>query len=118
MPKSATDTMQEIVFSAIVDAIVALKDASKGVPNMVLRDLNAIHANTAFADLPEPVRTTVAASVRSAFNRLQKEGYAIAEASIARQHAPRPPRPGSPPGGSRGPANGAPRGPRRPPPKR
>jgi hypothetical protein len=112
MPKSATDTLQEIIFSAVVDAVVALKDASKGVPNLVLRDLNAIHANTAFADLPEPVRNAVAASVRSAFNQFKKEGYTIADANSVRPAGPRPGGPGAHSGGPRPPSGGAPRGPR------
>ena len=79
MSRSATDTVQDIINAAVVDAIVALKDASKGLPNALLRDLNAIHANTAFADLPETVRLTVASSARDAFVRLRKEGYVVAE---------------------------------------
>ncbi|MBV9371580.1 MAG: hypothetical protein JO109_07965, partial [Alphaproteobacteria bacterium] len=77
MTKSATEVMQEIVFAAVVDAIVALKAASKGVPNTLLRDLNAVHANTAFEDLPEALRETMPASVRAAFTRLLKEGYSV-----------------------------------------
>jgi len=79
MSRSATDTVQDIINAAVVDAIVALKDASKGLPNALLRDVNAIHANTAFADLPEAVRSAVASSVRDAFVRLRKEGYVVAE---------------------------------------
>ena len=89
MPKSATDIMQDIINAAVVDAIVALKDSAKGLPNALLRDLNAVHANTAFTDLPAAVQTAVAASVRDAFGKLRKEGYAIAET----QTTPRPPRP-------------------------
>lgn len=107
MRKSATDVMQDIVAAAVLDAIAALKAASKGLPNNLLRDLNAIHANTTFADLPQEVQNAVSASVRAAFSRLQKEGYAISGGEPA---APRPPRPGAPPVGHR-PF-------RRPPPKR
>ncbi|WP_380785801.1 hypothetical protein [Sphingomonas sp. R86521] len=89
MPKSATDLMQDIINAAVVDAIVALKDSAKGMPNALLRDLNAVHANTAFTDLPAAVQTAVATSVRDAFGKLRKEGYAIAET----QATPRPPRP-------------------------
>lgn len=80
MAISATDTVQDIINAAVVDAIVALKGATQGLPNALLRDLNAIHSNTAFADLPEPVQKAVAASVRNAFAKLRKEGYVIAEA--------------------------------------
>ncbi|HEX9946833.1 MAG TPA: hypothetical protein VGA98_04760 [Allosphingosinicella sp.] len=111
MRKSATEVMQDIVAAAVLDAIAALKAASKGLPNNLLRDLNAIHANTTFADLPAEVQTAVTASVRAAFSRLQKEGYSVSGGEPA---APRPPRPGaSPP-----PTAGQNRPFRRPPPKR
>jgi hypothetical protein len=77
MPKSATDVMQEAMLAAIVDAIVALKDASKGVPNALLRELNAVHANTTFADLPAPLQSAITANVRASFNRFLKEGYSV-----------------------------------------
>ncbi len=109
MRKSATEIMQEIVAAAVLDAIAALKTASKGLPNNLLRDLNAIHSNTTFADLPAEVQTAVSASVRAAFSRLQKEGYSVSGGEPA---TPRPPRPGSaPPAGQHRPF-------RRPPPKR
>lgn len=93
MPRSATDTLHDIINAAVVDAIVALKDAARGLPNALLRDVNAIHANTAFEDLPDAVRSTVTSSVRGAFSKLQKEGYVIAEAnSVGAAAARREPR--------------------------
>jgi hypothetical protein len=108
MRKSATDVMQDIVAAAVLDAIAALKAASKGLPNNLLRDLNAIHANTTLADLPAEVQAAVSASVRAAFSRLQKEGYSVSGGEPA---AARPPRPATPPAGQHRPF-------RRPPPKR
>jgi hypothetical protein len=87
MTKSATDVMQEIVFSAVIDSILALKSASKGMPNTLLRDLNAVHANTTFADLPKELQATIAASVRAAFTRLLKEGYAVSNVDAAPQRS-------------------------------
>jgi hypothetical protein len=107
MKKSATELMQEIVFAAVIDSIGALKAASKGLPNTLLRDLNAIHANTTFADLPPELQAAISASVRSAFARLLKEGYSVAPG----QPAPAPPRPRQEPAGERRPQ-------RRPPPRR
>ena len=69
MTKSATDIMQDVINAAVVDAIVALKDASQGLPNALMRDLASIHANAAFADLPPAIQKAVAASVRDAFSR-------------------------------------------------
>jgi hypothetical protein len=104
MAKSATDVMQEIVFAAAIDAIAALKAASKGVPNTLLRDLNAIHANTTFADLPAELQAAIAASVRSAFTRLLREGYSVSSggAGPPQRTPPRniPPRGGAPRGGA------------------
>lgn len=107
MPKSATDVMHEIIFSAVVDAMGALKAASGGVPNALLRDINAIHANVTFADLPRELQATVTASVRAGFNRLLKEGFVV----TPNQGSPTPPRPPRPPAG---PASSA-RTPRPPP---
>lgn len=95
MTKSATDVMQEIVYSAIVDALDALKSASKGVPNTLLRDINAIHANSTFSDLPKELQTAISGSVRSAFNRLLKEGYSVSQGAPTA-----PPRRSPPPSGS------------------
>lgn len=108
MRKSATEVMQDIVAAAVLDSIAALKASSRGLPNNLLRDLNAIHANTTLADLPAEVQTAVAASVRAAFSRLQKEGYSVSGGEPA---APRPPRPGAPSAVQHRPF-------RRPPPKR
>ncbi|WP_181814809.1 hypothetical protein [Sphingomonas aracearum] len=100
--KSATDIMQEILFSAVLDSIVAFKEASKGLPNALLRDLNAVHRNTTTADLPKEVQDAVGASVRAAFSRLQKEGYTVAPGS------------GGPGGPGGAPRSGPPRTPRPP----
>ncbi|HZG09008.1 MAG TPA: hypothetical protein VEZ70_08520 [Allosphingosinicella sp.] len=114
MKKSATDLMQEIIFSAVIDSIAAMKAASRGVPNTLLRDLNAVHANTTFADLPPELQAAIGASVRGAFSKLLKEGYSVAPASAT---PPRPPHIGEQdrrerrPGPARGPGAGAGRGP-------
>lgn len=123
MPRSATEIMQEIVYSAVVDSLDALKAGSKGVPNTLLRDLNAIHANATFSDLPAALQAAITASVRSAFNRLLKEGYTVVhrDAPTQRTAQPsasppatarrRPPPRGKPPEVTRKPK---PRGPRQP----
>ena len=99
MPRSATEVMQDVIYAAVVDAIAALKAASRGVPNNLLRDLNALHANTTFADLPKELQASIAASVRSAFTRLLKEGYSVSTGQPAPQRGSPPRRDGSGPGG-------------------
>ena len=94
MTKSATDVMQEIIFSAVIDSISALKTASKGMPNTLLRDLNAVHANTTFADLPAELQSAITASVRAAFSRLLKEGYVVSNGEAAPPRTPPPRRDG------------------------
>lgn len=120
MAKSATDLMQEILFSTVLDSIVALKGASNGLPNLLVREVNSIHPNTTFADLPKDVQAAIAANVRSAFAKLLKEGYSVASkdaseprrappTSVATVHRPR----GS--GGERRPPRGGGQGPKRSP---
>lgn len=116
MSKSATDVMQEVIVSAVLDAIAALKVASKGMPNTLLRDLNAMHANTTFGDLPKELQDAIGANVRAAFTRLLKEGYAVAPRDAAAPRAAPPahrrePRPDR--GPPRGPGRGRPNKPRR-----
>lgn len=112
MTKSATDLMQEIVLSSLIDAVAALRAASKGVPNAMLRDVQAIGPNTGFGDLPKELQASIQESVRQAFNRLLKEGYSVSPGR------PAPPpiraRPQGPGGRPQGPGGGRPGGPRPP----
>jgi hypothetical protein len=117
MTKSATDLMQEILFSSLVDAVGALRASSKGVPNALLRDLNAIGPNTGFADLPKDLQASLTASVREAFNRLLKEGYSVSPVRPTPpppRPAPTHARPSSRPGGDRPRPGGGDRPHRRP----
>ena len=136
MQRSATEVMQAIIFAAVADAVEALRAASRGVPNNFLRDLQSVHRNTTFEDLPKELQDSIAASVRAAFTQLLKEGYSVAPREVAaatrrppprhegaaarRGPAPdrRPPRggngPGDKPRGPRGPGGGPSR-PRKPP---
>nr|WP_314444814.1 hypothetical protein [uncultured Sphingomonas sp.] len=119
MPRAAQDVMQSLIFSAVLDAIAALKSASGNLPNNLLRQVQAIHGNVTLADLPKELQDAIAASTRAAFAGLLKEGYSVAprDAGPARA-APRQgevvgrgvDRPTRPP--SRGPRSDGPRGPR------
>ena len=130
MQRSANEVMQSIIFSAILDGLAALKTASRGLPNQLLRDVQAIHPNVTFADLPKELQDQIAESTRAAFTQLLKEGYAVGPRqqmqqtrpmdrvperqrpnSIDRRGPPRGPRRGPPSG--EGPNNGNPRGPGR-----
>ena len=77
MPKSASDVMQDVLIDAVVEAVEALKAGAGGLPNQLLRDVQAIHRNAAYADLPKSLQDSITQSVRSAFNQLLKEGYAV-----------------------------------------
>ena len=125
MPRAANDVMQSIIFSAVLDALAALKRASGGLPNQLLRDVQAIHPNVTFADLPKELQDQLAESTRAAFTALLKEGYAVGPRQ--EMHATRPmdrvperqrtnDRRGPPRGPRRGPpgGNGPDRGPRGP----
>ena len=131
MQRAANDVMQSIIFSAVLDALAALKRASGGLPNQLLRDVQAIHANVTFADLPKELQDAIAETTRTAFTQLLKEGYAVGprqqvQASRPMDRVPErdrrgPPRgPGGPPvrrggrppkgGGKPGGGGGKPRG--------
>ena len=118
MQKAANDVMQSILFSAILEAIAALKRASGGLPNQLLRDVQAIHPNVTFADLPKELQDQIAESTRAAFTQLLKEGYAVGPRQQMQQSRPldrvperqRPDRRGPP----RGPSHGHRRGGRPP----
>ncbi len=88
MPRAANDVMQSIIFSAVLDAVAALKRASGGLPNQLLRDVQAIHPNVTFADLPKQLQDQIVESTRAAFSQLLKEGYAVGPRN-AQQQAPR-----------------------------
>ena len=88
MQKAASDVMQSILLSAVIDALDAMKAASGGVPNNMLRDLQSIHRNTTFADLPKPVQDSIAQSVRAAFTQFLKEGYAVGPKQEMQQSRP------------------------------
>jgi hypothetical protein len=84
------------------------------LPNQLLRDVQAIHPNVTFADLPKELQDQIAETTRAAFTQLLKEGYAVGPRQQMQQSRPmdRVPdrRPGSPD------RRGPPRGPRRGPP--
>jgi hypothetical protein len=130
MQRAATDVMQSIIFSAVLDGIAALKRASGGLPNQLLRDVQAIHPNVTFADLPKELQDAIAESTRAAFSQLLKNGYAVGPRQQMQQSRPidrvperqRPDRRGPPRPPRRGPGNnegpdkprGGPGGPSRP----
>jgi hypothetical protein len=117
MPRAANDVMQSIIFSAVLDGIAALKRAAGALPNQLLRDVQAIHANVTLADLPKELQDAIAESTRTAFTQLLKEGYAIGP---RQQMQPARPMDRVPERQRHGPGSadrrGPPRGPRRGPP--
>ncbi|HEX2624295.1 MAG TPA: hypothetical protein VHM21_03480 [Sphingomicrobium sp.] len=77
MSKSASDVMQSVLIAAVVEAIEALKAGSGGLPNNLLRDVQGVHRNAAFADLAKALQDSINQSVRTAFNQFLKDGYAV-----------------------------------------
>ena len=88
MARAANDVMQSIIFSAILDGLAALKRASGGLPNQLLRDVQSIHPNVTFADLPKALQDAIVASTRTAFTQLLKEGYAVGPRQQMQQSRP------------------------------
>ena len=110
MQRAATDVMQSLIFSAVIDALQALKRASGGLPNQLLRDVQAIHPNVTFADLPKELQDQIAETTRGTFTGLLKEGYAVGPRQQMHQQRPmdRVPERQRPSSGDR---RGPPRGP-------
>jgi hypothetical protein len=106
--------MQAIIFSAVLDAVAALKRASGGLPNQLLRDVQAIHPNVTFADLPKELQDAIVETTRSAFTQLLKEGYAVGPRQQMQQSRPLDRVPERDRRGPRGPAEGHRRGGRPP----
>jgi len=123
MPRAAQDVMQSVIFSAVLDAVAALKAAGGNLPNNVLRHVQAIHNNVTMADLPKEVQDAINTSTRAAFAALLKEGYSVApkdgaparpplrQGELVQRGVDRPARPAGP-RGPRGPRTDGPRGPR------
>jgi hypothetical protein len=109
MPRAANDVMQSIIFSAVLEAVAALKRASGALPNQLLRDVQAIHPNVTFADLPKALQDQIVVSTRAAFSQLLKEGYAVGPRQTQQQAS----RPMDRVPDRRGPGARPPRGPKR-----
>jgi hypothetical protein len=75
--KSATQVIQEALFASLCDAIMAFRDGSGGIPNVLLRELTAVNVNATMDTLPEGVQRAIRASAHNMFNRLAREGYSI-----------------------------------------
>ncbi len=88
MQRAASDVMQSVILSAVIEAVEALKLSSKGVPNIMLRELQTVHRNTTFTDLPEALQDSILQSVRAAFTQLLKEGYAVGPKQAVQQSRP------------------------------
>lgn len=88
MVKAASDVMQSLLIAAVVEAIEALKAGAGGLPNNLLRDIQSVHRNAGFADLPKALQDSINQSVRSAFNQLLKEGYAVGPKAEMQQSRP------------------------------
>jgi hypothetical protein len=114
MQRPANEVMQSVIFSAVIDAVAALKRASGGLPNQLLRDVQAIHPNVTFADLPKELQDAIVETTRAAFTQLLKEGYAVGPRQQMQQSRPLDRVPERDRRGPRGPAEGHRRGGRPP----
>lgn len=77
MNKPLAELMQNVMFSAVLETVTAMKQSVNNAPNMLLRDINSIHANSTFEDLPKPVQDAIKDSARNAMLSFRKEGYSI-----------------------------------------
>ncbi len=114
MQRPANEVMQSVIFSAVLDAVEALRKASGGLPNQMVRDLQSIHGNVTFADLPKELQDAIIESTRGAFTKLLKEGYAVGPRQQMQQSRPLDRVPERDRRGPRGPGEGHRRGGRPP----
>jgi len=114
MQRPANEVMQAIIFSAVVEAVESLKRASGGLQNQLLRDVQAIHRNVTFADLPKELQDAIVETTRTAFTQLLKDGYAVGPRQQMQQSRPMDRVPERDRRGPRGPAEGHRRGGRPP----
>jgi hypothetical protein len=114
MQRPANEVMQSVIFSAVIDAVAALKKASGGLPNQLLRDVQAIHPNVTFGDLPKELQDAIVETTRAAFTQLLKDGYAVGPRQQMQQSRPLDRVPERDRRGPRGPAEGHRRGGRPP----
>jgi hypothetical protein len=77
MERAATEVMQSIVFSAVLDCHCGAEVRFRRPAQSAAPRRSGIHANVTFADLPKELQDAIAASTRSAFTQLLKEGYAV-----------------------------------------
>lgn len=80
--KSANDVLRSALFSSFIAGLDALKENSAGTPNILMKNLAGIHANTSFDDMPKEVRDALNNSVRDTLSRLRNDGYTVAETGI------------------------------------
>jgi hypothetical protein len=78
MTKTATQVLQEALFSSLCEAVTAFKQNAGGMPNALARDLAAVHSNTSFDSLPDNVQKAIRDGVQETLKRLQKDGYTVA----------------------------------------
>lgn len=114
MQRPANEVMQAILFSTVIEAIEALKRGSGGLPNQLLRDVQAIHRNVTFGDLPKELQEAIVESTRAAFTQLLKDGYAVGPRQQMQQSRPLDRVPERDRRGPRGPSEGHRRGGRPP----
>lgn len=74
---SASEVLRAAIFSAFCAGIEAYRQNAGGLPNVLVRDLAAIHGNTSFSDLPEGVQKALRESTDQAFRKLLQSGYTV-----------------------------------------
>lgn len=95
---SANEVLRAAIFSAFCAGVEACRQNAGGAPNVLVRDLSAIHSNTSFSDLPEAVQKALRDSTDQTFRKLLQAGYSVVPKSevkspprkITGGHIPKP----------------------------
>ena len=69
--------MTEIIQRAALELVEAIKREHKGNDNLVMRDIKALHGNTAYEDLPEYLKKAVKEATAAMFGYVNKQGFVL-----------------------------------------
>lgn len=86
--ESAKEVLNAAIFSAVCAAVEAYRENASGMPNVLVRDLSAVHSNTVFTDLPEPVQKVLREATDQTFRKLMQAGYSVVPKTEVMSHRP------------------------------
>lgn len=75
--KPLNAVMQEALFNAFSKMAQEMRKESNGSPNVLYREMGAIHDNTTVADLPPYLKRKLASAAIEAVTEINSKGYSV-----------------------------------------